>query len=77
MRFTSIFFKMSGSILEIYLKDCNKWQNFPLFRYLSLKLIGNANCTFTFLLSCPAFISASFFHNSFTFVAIKIIISLC
>ena len=38
MKLASIFFKMSGSILEIYLKDCNKWQKFPLFRYLSLKV---------------------------------------
>ena len=37
-QFASIFFKMSGSILEIYLKDCNKWQKFPPIRYLSLKV---------------------------------------
>ena len=49
-------FKMSGSILEIYLKDCNKWQKFPQFRYLSLKVIGSVNNTFTFLPSCmPGF----------------------
>ena len=40
MKLASIFFKMSGSVLEIYRKDCNKWQNSPLFRYLSLKVIG-------------------------------------